>query len=405
MNNYKKGIAYLLLLCVVFFNCEEKETIVPSTVILEVKNLNTGGVEVLVDLQNITEEQQVKYTLGGVGLGPNTTEDFITNPTVGTNTILLRSNFQQDQLYYISIAVLEDENIVTSSRRFYFYALTGSYIAPIKNITPLKAFLGDIITIELSEKVENLIKEGFEVKFNGIESFVEEVKDGQKILCKVPNYNSIHIANSIPTAEISVSYLGKTLYCDYSFVFKKPEVTSVSPKIITWNDEITIKGNFYKEGCNPDRVAVVIDDRSFFSNNFYDSSIVSVTHIEIKIKTPSFLDTNFPNIRVNSNGVISDDFFDSYQYIPPKITSVKKLDDDNSLEILGNYFLPSSGNVTNVFFDDEEVTTNRITGDKIVVYFDKSKYVNKRVAIRIEIADFLISNSFEYQFQKIIRGI
>lgn len=387
MNNLRINFIYALIVSFLF-GCESsEEPLIPTVVILQIQNLADGGVEIVADFQNFEEEDELGFRIVG--------EQFfdlhiITNPKIGENTFSIKTGLYQDKKYYATAYIKKSDEEVLLSRQKEFYALSGSFIPKVNKISPDIGYIGDLVEINFSEKLGGAKKEDFNIKFHIQDAHIIDIIDDQKIICRVPKFISRHLYYRYTWAKMSITYLGKVVPTNYEFNLKAPKITSISPKLIDWGEEIIIKGDFYKEGYPADLFTINI-------NNVPVTEITKITATEARCKVSIHRIVNNPEILLSSNnrGVLETDTF---SYYPPEIISFQQGAIGDEIEIIGKYFWPASY-VNEVYFDNYKAEITYGDSTKLIVKIPNGSYINNKAILKIKISDEIFSEGKEFNIQ------
>lgn len=376
------GLTFLL------FNCDSSsnETISPTIVITDSQSLPKGGISLTADFQNFSEGDELGFYISNENGGE---EYLISTPKIGINTIELTSGLIQDEKYWFYAFIRTNDNVFYSITKE-FYALTGSYIPELESISPSSGYIGSDIEIVFSEKLDNPKIENFEIKLHTQDVEIIDIVEDKKIVCKIPDFIPISGYYRYPWAKISIVYLGKSVPCDYEFHIKSPEITSISPKFIDWEGEITIKGSFFEEGYPPNYITVNIND-------FYMGNITYKNHDEIRVKVSIHMFANNPKIVVDSNFKYVTQETNTFSYYPPEIVSFQQGSVGDEIEIIGKYFWPASY-VNEVYFDSYKAEIISGESTKLVVKIPDGTYINNKASLKVHIRDFLTSEPKEFTF-------
>lgn len=167
---------------------------------------------------------------------------------------------------------------------------------------------------------------------------------------------SFIVPNNIQMIKNSLSLYINGLFANTSFIFylTPPLITDFKPKIATWNDQVTIYGNF-----NPNSAL-----SSVYFNNIL-ATINTTYKDSIKVKVPTTLTIGSSTISYKSNN-FTVTAASSFQLSPPIITSFTPTTaiSGESITINGNYFSTAD---TKVYFNTKQGTINSLTNTTIKV--------------------------------------
>lgn len=374
-----------LCVCVLLnLNCDSNsdELIVPTSVIMEINTLDDGGVELIGDFQNFSQNDDIGFIISS---NQGSFEYIVSNPNVGENSIEITANLYLNKRYTCYAFIKQSDDYFMSLQK-YFFATSGSAIPSIESISPNIGYIGDLIEINFSEEIEAIDTDGFNIKLDNTEVDIVEIINNQKLVCRVPNF--INPFEPLSWASLSMTYLDKVVPSDYEFNIKPPTINSISPEFIDWGGEVTINGDFYKEGYPPTYVGV-------FVNGAAAVDITSQTHNEIKFEVSIHMFENNPEIAVTSFSGLTVTETNTFSYYPPEILEVQQGGIGDVIEITGNYFWPASY-VNTVYFDDYEANITYGDATTLIVEIPDGEYINNTAILRVSTTDQLVSEPVTY---------
>lgn len=373
------------LLPLLYVGCDSSSdgSIVPSVVVWQVETFEEGGVELIADFQNFSEKDELGFQIYN---DQGSKEYILSNPKTGRNSIIIKTGLYQDKKYWCNAYIKTSDDFFSSHSKE-FYASSGSLVPVISDITPSIGYIGDLIEISFSEKIDGLTSEELTINLDKTRAEIIEIINEQKVICRVPNF--INPFERYTWAKMSITYLGKIIPCDYIFNIKAPIIDSVSPKLIDWGDEIIIKGDFFKEGYPPNYITVNINDVPV-------SKITKITHNEVRLEVSVHMFVNNPKILLGSNGRGAIET-NTFSYYPPEIISFQQGAIGDEIEIIGKYFWPA-GYVNEVYFDSYKAEIISGESTKLVVIIPDGNYIENKAILKISTTEELISEGKEFIF-------
>jgi len=257
------------------------------------------------------------------------------------------------------------------------YRVYGEYVSfiskgcnspVIKSIYPAEGTWGDTITIR--GKYFNPVKNENKVLFGNRIAVVAGSTDST-IVCIVPE----NIAEKRVSVTVSIS--GRNSSENISFVLVTPIIESISPHEGTYDDIVTITGNYFNATLSKNSVQF----------NGISAEILTASKTTLTVKVPQAIRQKENNIKVTSNLQSSNTNF-IFTILGPEINSLYALSGytGDNIQINGNNFNPQvAGNI--VKFGNLPGNIISSTRNAIVVKIPTGVYDLRTFPISVAVGD------------------
>jgi hypothetical protein len=266
-----------------------------------------------------------------------------------------------------------------------YMADTFELIPPsIIDFKPKTGHWGDTITIYgkyLNYITYNLLTNFIKLNQLKCTNIIRSSKDS--ICFTIPN-DLVQLDNTL-----SIFINGITINAAGVFHLIAPVITDFKPKTGTWDDQITLYGNF-NPNASYNRVSIGIN-----SSNSNFATITQSTKDSIKIKVPLTLVNGTANIYLYTNTYFSGQSSSAFHLKPPVISSfTPTISPSNYLmTITGDFF---KNGITQVFFDNVQATISSCT--KTAIQVTIPSHINGPCKVKVTVGDQSVFSVNDFTF-------
>jgi N-acetylneuraminic acid mutarotase len=363
-----------LFLSILFFTqCTQNELLERTYPTIETPQVTSNtkeGVQLNATINNVNQYRIIEY--GFIWGRSETGLNYLTGKkiTVGNNlnddnfSFLLSYGMVKDQTYKYRAYIKTDDKIVLSKENYFKSA--GGKQTIVSQVNPNHGVVGD--TIELIGENFSIKQDEITVKFDDIDSKVIE-NSTTSIKCIVPN----NIVDSHNGNRIKLFIYGREIH--NSFSIDKPKITSVNPRVGTYLDTLTIKGENFS--------IIKEENKVRFGDNWVTTAISS-SKTELKVLVPLNVEGTNPEIRVITDKRVSNPH--AFQMSPPTVYSISSVKDVliNDIVVLeGKNFHPTLSK-NKVYFDSALGEVVSVSKNQLHAKVLDKQYDRRNVKVRYE---------------------
>lgn len=347
-------------------NIIEREYPIFSSV--EISNINENGATFNANIDNLEKFNVIEYGF----VWDNQDRKVITKK-------LNSSNFQANitttlivNYTYTVRAFIKTKDFLVYSDYYEFKSL-GSNAAIISKIEPNTGIWGDTIKL-LGENFSYATNKNI-VKFKNIEAKVIKSTD-TIITCIVPN----NLKDS--ETSISITVANKEALSNEKFKTISPIINSFSPKTATFNDEITINGEYFSKKQDYNKV--------YFGN--IPAEITYSDENTIKALVPEDIEFGSVKIKVQSHAVETI-FNENFKLKTPVISYIDRdIRVKTEIIIKADLFNPIKEK-NKILFDGNEAEIISINNKNIKVKVPLGPYSQRKFKVQLQVTDLIVEYS------------
>ncbi len=376
--NFLRAYRYLFLILLVVYGCKKNEEIVkepdkPKVEDIVVKTPTTyldGGMTLQAEINKLlVDVAEYGFVLSKDSLLRNTNQLFKgkTPLALGNYSLEINNGIEKDVTYYVSMYIIAQDRKVTFYNIIAFTS-TGAKKIKIGALTPLKALIGDTLTLTGKYFSGRLLS----IRFGDVDTYPFESND-TVLKCIIPKelkvFNPIIFLNDGANRD--------TVSANFSLhtpIIKDFMATA------TFRDTVIINGDYFNKNANGVQVS--------FGN--VNATIKSVTRSEIKVIVPDDIafSKTFITVKSQLQTVVA-----ASQFVirRPEITILPKSGFTNDeVVVQGKYFHPL--NYKNVItFEGASTKINNGNTTQLSVNIPNGPYPNRKATCILKVLDYEIT--------------
>ena len=371
------GLCSIILFVILLTNCKKDKPVTPADTLPVVTKSVTvypdGGATLNGQFNqvpaNITE---YGFMLSSDSLFTYQQRFKVTGPaTLGAFKFDITAGLQKNTKYYVRAYTIVNGGPDIVSYNVVYFNSSGSKKVMVSSVLPLKADIGDTITI----KGKYFLGQYLSVVFGGAYAPTTVLNDSV-ITCTVP----INLTKVNPVVTINYNTTIDT--ATTNFLLNTPVITGFATQA-TFRDTIVITGNYfgYQNTLNQVSIGNAV------------ATVISSSRTQLKVIVPDNVPHSFNNINITAQlqTVAS---ATQFQIRQPVITSVTPgaASVNDPVIITGKYFHPVISNNT-VYSENNQAQLTGGSTTKLTYNIPNGPYPRRKATIKIKMLDYTITYS------------